>query len=189
VIKSAAPVIVSPFRKNDVWIRCICGSGVVSIATPCTVAVTGVKINEVESNGGTPGDWFELINTATTAADLSGWKMLDNDDTHTPYVFPAGSVIAPGGYLVVEEAQFVFGLGAPDSVRIYDATGAIYDTYSWTAHATTTYGRCPNGTGELTTTTSDRLACRTGAQQRGVAPGGRRVRGCGPRRKEHRARR
>lgn len=110
---------------------------------------TSVKINEVESNGGTPGDWFELLNIGTIAADLSGWKMLDNDDTHAPYVFPAGSTLAAGGYLVVEEAQFVFGLGAADSVRIFDSTGKLYETYSWTAHAAITYGRCPNGTGDF----------------------------------------
>lgn len=112
-------------------------------------AVTTVHINEVESNGGTPGDWFELINTGTSAANVSGWKMKDNDDTHAFYVFPPNTVIAPGGYLVIEEAQFGFGLGAPDSVRIFDAAGAIYETYSWTAHAGVTYGRCPNGTGDL----------------------------------------
>jgi hypothetical protein len=85
--------------------------------------------------------------------------MLDNDNTHAFYVFPAGSTITPGGYLVVDISPF-FGLGAADSVRIFDPTvtspvGATpYESYSWTAHATTTYGRCPNGTGPFVTTTS-----------------------------------
>src|SRR5262245_31908289 len=117
-----------------------------------------VRINEVESNGGSPGDWFELYNAGATSFDVSGFKMLDNDDTHAPYVFPAGSIIVPGGYLVVEEAQFIFGLGAADSVRIFDAGGAPFDSYSWTAHAATTYGRCPNGIGPFTTTTSSTKA-------------------------------
>ncbi|MEI9812750.1 MAG: lamin tail domain-containing protein [Acidobacteriota bacterium] len=112
------------------------------------------SINEVESNGGTPGDWFELINTGSSPVDVSGWKMLDGDDTHAPYVFPAGSTIAAGAYLVVEEAQFGFGLGAADSVRIYNSSGALFETYAWTAHAATTYGRCPNGTGAFITTTT-----------------------------------
>src|SRR5262249_34012210 len=47
-----------------------------------------------------------------------------------------------------------FGLGGADSVRLYDSTGALFESYSWTAHATTTYGRCPNGIGAITTTTS-----------------------------------
>lgn len=149
--------------------RCPDGTGVFvptgstkNAANECGVQV---RINEVESNGGTPGDWFELINNGTIPADLSGWKMLDNDDTHTPYVFPAGSIIAPGAYLVVEEAQFVFGLGAADSVRIFDAAGKLFESYSWTAHAAVTYGRCPNGTGDFadnaTSTKGAANACGT----------------------------
>src|SRR5207244_3421754 len=33
-MRSAAPVIATPFKKKDVWIRCICSSGAVSMATP-----------------------------------------------------------------------------------------------------------------------------------------------------------
>src|SRR5204862_474332 len=88
----------------------------------------------------------------------SGWKMLDNDDTHIPvsYVFPAGSIIAAGAYLVVDTGAsgFNFGLGSADSVRIFDAAGSLVESYSWTAHAATTYGRCPDGTGDFTTTTA-----------------------------------
>jgi hypothetical protein len=116
-------------------------------ANSCSAAAAGVTINEVESNGGTPGDWFELINTGTAAVNLSGWKMLDTDDTHTAYTFPAGTTLAPGGYLVVEEASFIFGLGAPDGVRIFDASGTPFETYTWATHAPVTYGRCPNGSG------------------------------------------
>ncbi len=123
------------------------------------VGTAQVRINEIESNGGTPGDWVELINTGAAAVDVSGWKMLDNDNGHTPYVIPSGTSIPAAGYLVLEEEQFGFGLGAPDSVRIYDAattpvTGTPYDTYSWTTHAATTYGLCPNGTGTFVTTSS-----------------------------------
>lgn len=116
--------------------------------------VTTLKINEVESNGGTPDDWVELINTGTSPIDISGWRFLDNDDTHTPYVIPSGTTIAPGGYYVLESGDFGFGLGAPDSVRLYDADGNLYESYSWAVHATTTYGRCPNGSGDFATTAS-----------------------------------
>ena len=30
----------------------------------------------------------------------------------------------------------------------------VVDSHSWTAHAATTYGRCPNGTGAFITTTT-----------------------------------
>ena len=41
VIKSAAPVIATPLRKNEVWIACAWASGAVTIATPCTVIGDG----------------------------------------------------------------------------------------------------------------------------------------------------
>src|SRR4051812_32735308 len=75
-------------------------------------ALTGnpIVINEVESNGCVPGDWVELYNAGSTTVDVSGWKLLDNDNAHVPYVIPAGTSIVAGGFLVLEEAQFVFGL-------------------------------------------------------------------------------
>ncbi|MFZ5891255.1 MAG: lamin tail domain-containing protein [Myxococcota bacterium] len=111
-------------------------------------------INEIESSNGTPGDWVELYNPGTTNVDVSGWRFLDNDDTHVAYVVPAGSVVAPGGYFLLEEASFGFGLGGADSVRLYDASGTLIETHTWSAHAATSYGRCPSGTGTFTTTTS-----------------------------------
>jgi len=122
------------------------------VAPAGAAAVTTVHINEIESNGGTPGDWVELVNVGADPVDLTGWKVLDNDNGHTPSVLPAGSTIAPGGYLIVEEAALGFGLGTADSVRLFDPAGGPYETYSWTAHAATTYGRCPDGTGPFVTT-------------------------------------
>src|SRR4029453_12522643 len=48
------------------------------------------RINEVEVNGGVPDEWFEVYIAGATSFDVSGFKMLDNDDTHIPCVFPAG---------------------------------------------------------------------------------------------------
>jgi hypothetical protein len=67
--------------------------------SPASAVVPGsdtVKINEVESSGGTPGDWVELINNGTTAADISGDVVKDNDDTHF-FTIPAGTSIGSGG--------------------------------------------------------------------------------------------
>lgn len=117
----------------------------------CSVAVV---INEVESSGGVPGDWVELYNAGGTTVDLTGYVFRDNDDSDA-YVLPAGSTIAAGGYLVLDEADFVFGLGGSDSARLFAPDGTtLVDSYTWTAHATTTYGRCPNGTGSFATTSS-----------------------------------
>ena len=115
------------------------------------VEYPNVVVNEVESNGGTRGDWIELYNAGSTPADISGFSVLDADDTHTPYVIPAGTVIPVGGTFIVEEAQLGFGLGGGDSARLFNPNGTLVDSYTWTAHAVTTYGRCPNGTGSFTT--------------------------------------
>ena len=117
-----------------------------------------LKINEVESNGGTPGDWVELVNTGAAAADIGGYVVRDDDDTHT-YVIPAGTTIAAGGYYLADVDSVAtaggsapFGLGSADSARLLTPGGTLVDSYTWSAHAATTYGRCPDGTGVFTTT-------------------------------------
>lgn len=138
-----------------------------ALTGPAAAALSDVKINEVESNGGTPGDWTELFNAGATPVDISGLQFVDNDNARTKYAIPAGTTIAAGGYYVLEEAAFGFGLGSADSARLFGADGTtLLDSYSWTAHATTTYGRCPNGTGAFETTSASTKgaanACATG---------------------------
>ena len=125
---------------------------------PAGPAVT-VTFNEVESNGDPVGDFAELVNTGAEPFDLSGFRFRDNDDTRPFYTIPDETVVAPGDYYVLAEADFDFGLGGGDSVRLYAPTGGLdgdtpVDTYTWTQHAATSYGRCPDGTGEFVTTAS-----------------------------------
>ncbi|WP_206426156.1 lamin tail domain-containing protein [Nakamurella antarctica] len=140
--------------------RCPNGTGNFAVTTAATKGAANdcsipIKINEIESNGGVPGDWVELFNSGATAVDISGFGLLDSDDTHTQSLIPTGTTVAPGGYYVVEEASLGFGLGGADSVRLFAADGTtLIDSYSWTAHASTTYGRCPNGTGNFAVTTA-----------------------------------
>jgi hypothetical protein len=112
-----------------------------------------VKINEVESSGGTPGDWVELVNTGASPVDVSGWVVKDNDDTHA-FTIAAGTTMAAGAFLALD-VDPVFGLGSADSARLFLPDGTtLVDSYSWTSHAATTYGRCPDGTGAFVTTTA-----------------------------------
>ena len=143
------------------YARCPDGTGAFTTATSSTKGAANdcsppprVVINEVESNGGTPGDWVELYNPATIPADISGYGFLDNDNTHTPYIIPAGTTIAPGGYYVLDEASFGFGLGGADAARVFGRDGSPVDSYAWTTHAPTTYARCPNGAGSFITSVS-----------------------------------
>lgn len=112
-----------------------------------------VVINEVESNGGIPGDWVELKNLDTAnEVDLSGWRILDGDPSHTAVPLPAGTIIESGGYLVIEETHLDFGLGGNDSVHLYSGPvdpAHLVDSTTWSGHATTTWARCADGTGDF----------------------------------------
>nr|WP_264674207.1 lamin tail domain-containing protein [Nocardioides lijunqiniae] len=144
--------------------RCPNGTGPFATTTTATrgaandcgvVAPAGVTFNEVESNGDPVGDWAEIVNTGAAAVDISGFKFEDGDDTHAFFTVPTGTTVAPGGYYVFLEAGFGFGLGGADSVRLFAADGTTpVASYTWATHAATSYGRCPDGTGAFTTTTS-----------------------------------
>jgi hypothetical protein len=69
---------------------------------------SAVVINEVLTNPVAPmSDFVELHNPTASAIDISGWWLSDDLVARQKYVFPAGSVIAAGGYLVVTEAQML----------------------------------------------------------------------------------
>ncbi|HSY38117.1 MAG TPA: lamin tail domain-containing protein, partial [Polyangia bacterium] len=140
-----------------------CG-GSASATVTCTGAAH-IVINEVESNGDPVGDWVELTNAGTTTADISGWKLKDDTDSHDFVVVPSGTSLAPGGFYRIYVFQ-TFGLGAPDMARLFDPAGNLVDSFSWTTHAVGTYGRCPDGTGpfvDSTPTPGARNACGGGA--------------------------
>ena len=65
-------------------------------------------INEVQSTNtgladqhGQLLDWVEIHNPDATSFDLSGYYLSDNLANRTKFQFPAGTVIAAGGYLLV----------------------------------------------------------------------------------------
>ncbi len=128
----------------------------VLVAAPSVTADEpfGVRINEVESNGGTPGDWIEFYNASDAPVDLTGFVVQDNSDKN-PYTFPAGSIVAPGAYLVIDEVDkgvgdFDYGLGGNDSVRLFAPGGALVDTTTWDGHAATTWGLTDAGAWAVT---------------------------------------
>lgn len=151
------------------WGRCPNGTGAFGVvsdtlgaANACGQEPSGppdVVMNEVESNGDPVGDWVELRNRTASPVNVSGWKILDNDPAHvaTPVVVPGGTTIPAGGYYAIytEFSQTPgFGLGGADSATLFlpDGTTQV-DTTSWAAHSATTWGRCPDGTGDLRATT------------------------------------
>lgn len=112
-----------------------------------------VAINEVDSNGGSPDDWIELVNRSNVEVSVAGLVVTDSETTKNRSVLPAGTVIAANGYLVLEKSSFGFGLGSADAVHLFAADGTTeLDATSWTAHASMTWGRCPDVTGAFADT-------------------------------------
>lgn len=111
-----------------------------------------IRLNEVESSDGAPGDWVEFYNTGAASSDLSGYLFRDSNNANT-YTLPAGTVVAAGAYFVLEQAQFGFQLDGVDSARLLTPSGSVVvDSRAWLEHSSATYGRCPNGSGAFTTT-------------------------------------
>ncbi|MBS3180273.1 MULTISPECIES: lamin tail domain-containing protein [unclassified Pseudoclavibacter] len=115
---------------------------------------SAVVINEVESNGGTPGDWVEVYNRGADTVDISGWTMVDDNAGHTPAPAPAATVLAPGEFFVYEESLLGFGLGSGDSATLADASGNIVDTTTWIDHVEVSWARCADGDGDFRSTTA-----------------------------------
>jgi hypothetical protein len=128
-----------------------------NFTNPSLGNIAGVKLNEVESNGdATNGDWVELYNTNPTGSvNIDGAIITDSDPAHQ-FVVPASTPnLVAGGYVAFRVDNSAvpgnFGLGAADAAKLYppnDVTlSAVADQFSWSSHATVTYGRTVAGGG------------------------------------------
>lgn len=116
---------------------------------PTVVGQSDIVVNEVKSNPGT--DFVELYNKGASDVDVSNWKVLDNDTSHTPLVLPSGTIIPAGGFLLIEgeggpgSLTLPFGVGNGDSITLFSPYDATVDAFSWGAVHATTANRCPDG--------------------------------------------
>lgn len=107
----------------------------------CLQEIVFGEINYNSSDVADAGDWVELLNTSSSALDISGWKFADDKDTLL-YYFPAGSNLDAGERLVLANnfdalterhptltnytGPFNFGLdGNGEELRLIDAAGKI----------------------------------------------------------------
>ena len=51
--------------------------------------------------GSDPSDWIELHNNGAAEVDLTGWSLSDDSGDPSQWIFPTGSMISAGGYLVL----------------------------------------------------------------------------------------
>ncbi len=100
----AAPSLTDHLNDGDHWRSSaeFMGSPGVAGAAP----QSPILINEILSNPGDSLASIELHNTTLDPIDLSGWWLSDTDGLYTFYQFPLGTVLAPLGYLVIDEADY-----------------------------------------------------------------------------------
>ena len=132
---------------------------------PKVLSEKTVVINEfmASNNGsvldeaGDAEDWIELYNTTDNVIDMSGYFISDNPANLAKFQLPAGTVIAPNGYLIIwadEEQEkgplhvnFKLSAGG-EYIFLLDASSNILDSIAFGAQTTDkTSARIPNGTG------------------------------------------
>lgn len=112
---------------------------------PAAPPAPAMRINElmagntgsVPHEGAFP-DWIELHNASAATINLAGWGLSDSGDPQQ-FVFPAGTQIATGGYLVVWcDASTTSGIhtgfalnNAGENVSLYDPSGARVDVVAF----------------------------------------------------------
>ncbi|MGQ9767879.1 MAG: lamin tail domain-containing protein, partial [Anaerolineae bacterium] len=129
-------------------------------ATP-TQFPQGIYLNEVlpdpkavdwDGNGTADfaDEWIELYNAGPAAAALGGWALADNTKAYT---LPLGTVIWPGGYLLLFRAQTGLALGdSCDQVSLLRPDGTLADSlgYEIGPGADRSYCRSEDGGGYWT---------------------------------------
>lgn len=88
-------------------------------------------------------DWMELHNDGASPVDLTGWSLSDNDDDPNAWMFPDGTQIDAGGYLLIladgvvpenEVTAFLhanFKLSADgDFLGLYDSEGIVHTQFN-----------------------------------------------------------
>jgi hypothetical protein len=98
-------------------------------------------VNEICFSSAETNDWIELFNPTDQSIDLTGWEIMDDDNS--PFVFPTGTVVQEGDFIVVCRDQnafdakyngvksignLEFGLSKRgDEVSLYNDSGALID--------------------------------------------------------------
>jgi hypothetical protein len=114
-----------------------------------------IVLNEATPSPSSGSDWVELYNRSEVEVDVTGWVLRDDNDDNFA-VLPLGSILASGGFLIVQkdaglgQAGFDFGLSKDDAARLYAPSGHLVDTLDWhsgEAPTSRSFGRYPDGMG------------------------------------------
>jgi len=119
-----------------------------------------------EPDGGY-GDWLELYNLGSSQVALGGYGLSDTTEMPARWLFPSGTVIGPGGYLIVwadnDEGQTGihtnFKLSGEGEQIVLSLNGNILDQVAFGPQTdNVAMARVPNGTGPFVTQAPTPLA-------------------------------
>ena len=122
IVLSACIVIAASMNKTE------------SVHTVSGVVVNEVMLKNTETCPDEEGnyyDWIELYNAGGSEADISGCGLSDSITDKVSYVFPRGTVIEAGGFLIIYcsgdtalgNDHAGFKLSAKDQIVLYDMGG------------------------------------------------------------------
>jgi hypothetical protein len=75
---------------------------------------TEVSLNELYRGAQAGKGWVEIYNPHAAAVDLSGYRLTDDPARASSYLLPSGSVVAPHGFLKLDETQTLLALSLPE---------------------------------------------------------------------------
>ena len=111
---------------------------------------TYLVINEIMYNADKDNDtkdWIEIYNAGKESVNLFGWSIIDEDESHTPFVIDEDYIINPDEYLIITRSEtdftsiinienklfgdFDFGFGGNDIVKLIDSDGVTHDSVNY----------------------------------------------------------
>lgn len=111
----------------------------ISQESPQFIKTTDLIINEFVPNPqGADADleWIEIFNRGSESYNLSNWYLDDREGASAPFQLPAGTMIAPGGYLVYPAPTTRIALtNSGDTVRLLYPDGTIAYEVKYTKKA------------------------------------------------------
>lgn len=138
---------------------------ITAIFEPDTGGTNTVLINEINYHSSSifnPKDWIEIYNRTNAAVDISNWIFMDSDTLHK-FVFPSGTILQSGSYLILSEdsvtfkskfpgitniiGNFSFGLNnGGETIQLYDTQQNLIDAVHYNDKAPWPTGA--DGTGQ-----------------------------------------
>ena len=119
---------------------------------------SNVVINEILAKSDLTEDWLELYNGGDSSVDLSGCALFDDGTAEDPWIFPEGTEIDAGDFLLVWADDGVEGEGLHatfklskdgETLTFLDASGVTLDSVEFPALAAEeSYARTEDGGSE-----------------------------------------